>query len=109
RVWSRALQNPSPLTATGSDGKATPVNLAYAQARVYNPTAWDLWTQDWCVKLVPAEHPLDANATEDQLSADLERYQAFDSSLTMEQLAPIRTLYSRMPQDRGMLEEFLNH
>jgi hypothetical protein len=28
--------------------------LTYAQAQVYNPTSWDLYTQDWHVKLVPA-------------------------------------------------------
>jgi hypothetical protein len=28
--------------------------LTYAQVQVYNPTSWDLYTQDWHVKLVPA-------------------------------------------------------
>jgi hypothetical protein len=28
--------------------------LTYAQSQVYNPTSWDMYTQDWHAKLVPA-------------------------------------------------------
>jgi hypothetical protein len=28
--------------------------FSYAQSQVYNPTSWDLYTQDWHAKLVPA-------------------------------------------------------
>jgi hypothetical protein len=45
------------------DGRTNPVFqnpnslgiLTYAQSQVYNPTSWDLYTQNWHAKLVPAD------------------------------------------------------
>lgn len=109
RVWSRPLPNPTPLTAPDRDGRLHPVNLAYAQARVFNPTGWDLWTQNWRVKLVPATHLLNASAAVSRAAADLERFHAFDPAIEADQLLPIAQLYERMPADGGVLEEVANH
>ncbi|MCK4277381.1 MAG: hypothetical protein KAX78_12755, partial [Phycisphaerae bacterium] len=42
-VWGQRFRNPNP---TGS-------MLTVAQAKVFNNTSWDLWTQDWRVRLAP--------------------------------------------------------
>jgi hypothetical protein len=42
-VWGEQFRNPNP---TGS-------MLTLAQAKVFNNTSWDLWTQDWRVRLAP--------------------------------------------------------
>ena len=42
-VWPRRFGTDNPLGSM----------LALAQAQVYNPTSWDLWTQDWQAQLVP--------------------------------------------------------
>ncbi len=42
-VWGEQFSNPNP---TGS-------MLTVAQAKVFNNTSWDLWTQDWRVRLAP--------------------------------------------------------
>ena len=31
------------------------IQFTYAQADVYNPTTWDMWTQDWRAQLTRAE------------------------------------------------------
>ena len=106
RMWGKALQNPSPFTFV-DHGAARPVNLAYAQARVFNPTAWDLWTQDWRVKLVPAS-ALAAPANQPGgVAAGLDAYAAFASDLTDEMLQPVHEFYVRLPAD--MAQEAGNH
>ncbi|MBL7133379.1 MAG: Tad domain-containing protein [Phycisphaerae bacterium] len=42
-VWGEQFRNPNP---TGS-------MMTVAQAKVFNNTSWDLWTQDWRVRLAP--------------------------------------------------------
>ncbi len=42
-VWPQRFYNPNPLGST----------LTLAQAKVFNNTSWDLWTQDWRVSLAP--------------------------------------------------------
>ncbi|NLF31661.1 MAG: hypothetical protein GX591_12335 [Planctomycetes bacterium] len=49
RRGSQAVVWPSRFR-TGNPGGAI---TAVAQAELYNPTSWDLWTQDWRVQLVP--------------------------------------------------------
>ncbi|MCE5326913.1 MAG: Tad domain-containing protein [Planctomycetaceae bacterium] len=43
RIWSGEFQNPNPLGGT----------LTAAQAKVFNNSSFDLWTQDWRVRLAP--------------------------------------------------------
>src|SRR5262249_59620068 len=108
RVWSRPLSNPSPLTATAG-GHEQPVNLAYAQARVFNPTAWDLWTQDWHVKLVPAKHLAEPAAGIAGLAGELDRYHEFAASPDADQARPIQRFYERFPRDQQVVDEITNH
>lgn len=108
-VWNSRLRNPSPLRVDSGDGSSSAVNLAVAQARVYNPTAWDLWTQNWRVKLVPASHLPFGHAASANMAADLERFHEFDAAISYEQLRPIEVLYQRMPTDPQVLGEVLNH
>jgi len=42
-VWSDRFSSGNPFNGV----------CAVAQAEIYNTTSWDLWTQDWKVKLVP--------------------------------------------------------
>ena len=43
--WAQRFINPNPTKSV----------VCYAQARVYNPVGWDLFTQDWKVKLMRAQ------------------------------------------------------
>jgi len=43
--------NSAPVFGNSTSG---PGLLTYAQSQVYNPTSWDLYTQNWHAKLVPA-------------------------------------------------------
>ena len=42
-VWASRFSTDNPLGSI----------LTVSQAKVYNPTSWDLWTQDWRAELVP--------------------------------------------------------
>jgi len=81
RVW------PSRFSSALPDGRM----VAMAQARVFNNTSWDLWTQDWQAKLVPvtkldawrnalAEAPAEALLV-DGRAVDLESYSRFLEAL----------------------------
>jgi len=85
RVWTKVFQNPNPTQAS----------MAFAQARIYNPAAWDLWSQHWRVKLVPATHLLDVDTG--RFDTDYEAYRALGSALSAEDFEPIRRLYERLP------------
>jgi hypothetical protein len=43
--------------------------FSYAQAEIYNGTSWDLYTQDWRARLVPASRLEDASSDADPLHA----------------------------------------
>jgi hypothetical protein len=45
-VWSQKFGRPSPYDAV----------VGFSQAEIFNTTSWDLWTQDWKVKLVPVSN-----------------------------------------------------
>ena len=84
--------------------------VAVAQAELYNPTSWDLWTQDWRAQLVPVtqlpewagrmaaalETPVEGGGTEAGAVADivvteklieiLEYLELFDESLSNQAL-----------------------
>ncbi|MCX5683292.1 MAG: hypothetical protein NT049_06370, partial [Planctomycetota bacterium] len=59
--WVQRFINPNPVE--GKDGD--PALVCYAQARVYNPYGWDLFTQDWKVKLMRTETPYNDNRDSD--------------------------------------------
>ena len=47
--WPTRFVNPNPNVKT----------VCYAQARVFNPTTWDLFTQNWHLKLVRVDRWLE--------------------------------------------------
>lgn len=84
-------------------GSGNPFNgvLAVSQSEIFNTTSWDLWTQDWKVKLTPvtkwndwvvrmAEQAGDADMTGmidiDELARIQEYFQRFDASMIAEML-----------------------
>lgn len=50
-----AEMRPSPIGPDRILNRAPYGWMTYGQANVYNPTKWDMFSQDWRVKLVPAE------------------------------------------------------
>lgn len=66
--------------------------VTMAQARVFNNTSWDLWTQDWQVQLVPVtqldlwkdvlEQGVDRNRLVDERSVDLQSLYDFVQALS---------------------------
>jgi hypothetical protein len=49
-----AEMRPSPIGPTRMINRAPYGWMTYAEAHVYNPSRWDMFVQDWRVKLVPA-------------------------------------------------------
>lgn len=97
KLWSRRFYNPSP----------TGTNLAYAQVRVHNPSSWDLWTQNWQVRIVPASHVAQVDPA--RFSGDLARYAQWRSNLTEADVEPVVTLYERLPSDPTVIHAINNH
>ncbi len=87
RVWSRVFSNPNPTKAS----------MSYAQVRIYNPAGWNLWSQHWRVKLVPATHLLDVDVG--RFDGDYEKYAALGRQLSPEDFRPVRRLYERLPTE----------
>ncbi len=50
-----AEMRPSPIGPDRLRNRAPYGWMTYGQSHVYNPTKWDMFSQDWRVKLVPAE------------------------------------------------------
>ena len=50
-----ADMRPSPIGPERLMNRAPYGWMTYGQANVYNPTSWDMFVQDWRVKLVAAE------------------------------------------------------
>lgn len=65
-----ASMKPSPIGPDRMLNRAPYGWMTYGQANVYNPTKWDMFTQDWRVKLVAAEI-LDEKFTEFRIASDL--------------------------------------
>jgi len=101
-VWRRRFASGNPSGRT----------VAVAQVQIYNPTSWDLWTQDWRVQLVPVtgmEH------WRDRLGVDLDLYQdvrAHDDSggiLPMAEMDAILEYFEGLTADGEALEELIHH
>ena len=66
-----AKQQPAGFIAKHIFTLPTKAHYAYAQAEVFNPVWYDLYTQDWQVKLVPAE---DVNDLSSEAITAIEKY-----------------------------------
>ncbi len=88
-------------------GHASPMGgpVALAQAEIFNPTSWDLWTQDWQAQLVPVS---DLRAWTDRLGAELESHAPLAPGIVdSERLGQVWEFLDRL--DPELAETFINH
>ena len=87
-------------------GSGNPFNgvCAVAQAQIYNTTSWDLWTQDWKVKLVPVTRWEDWMT---RLGDGASQAGALDSVLDADEIERIHRYLSQF--DPEMVDEMMHH
>ena len=82
--------------------------LAYAQARVYNPTAFDTFTQDWQVGLEPASLIEDGTVLGALGSPVLELARTRNGA-ALSRLSESATLFGDLTRDLNLLRYLNNH
>jgi hypothetical protein len=84
--WVQRFINPNPVE--GQDG--APALVCYAQARVYNPASWDLFTQAWKVKLMRAEASYSESNRWGEMLGELNKGIPSQAAQAVEDLTPER-------------------
>jgi len=101
-VWPRRF-------ATGNPSGSI---VTTAQVQLFNPTSWDLWTQNWQVQMAPVTH---MEHWRQRLAEDLDRYQevrAYRSRggvLAMAQMDGIGEYFDALTRDPEALDELMQH
>jgi hypothetical protein len=67
--WTQRFINPNPVV----DQEGHPELVCYAQARVFNPGSWDLFTQAWRVKLMRTQASYSDNNRWAEMLAELNK------------------------------------
>lgn len=91
-VWPQRFAGASPINAV----------VAVAQAKVFNHSSWDLWTQDWQAELMPVSNWSDWAQQMANGKADLGSVNAVTSG-------DLDLLHDYMDHLKGAAEPYVNH
>ena len=101
-VWRRRFASGNPI------GRI----VTTAQVELFNPTSWDLWTQDWRVQMVPVTH---MDQWRQRLAEDLDLYQdvrahqARGGILQMAEMDRVLEYVDALTRDPNALDELMQH